>query len=75
MFAARKSGAKPGKEMQVLQALTENLDLEACFERALETARKRVVVKRPARSAAFAAVAPDLVYREKTIRFDVYLTA
>jgi 16S rRNA (guanine1516-N2)-methyltransferase len=75
MFPGHKSGAKPAKEMQILQALTGNLEMESCFEQALGKARKRVVIKRPAKAASFNEVKPDLVYREKTIRFDVYLTA
>lgn len=74
MFPIHKSGAKPAKEMQILQALTENLDIETCFELALQTARKRVVVKRPAKATSLTTQKPDIVYREKTIRFDVYLT-
>ena len=75
MFPGHKSGAKPAKEMQILQAITTNLEMESCFEQALGKARKRVVIKRPAKAASFNDVKPDLVYREKTIRFDVYLTA
>jgi 16S rRNA (guanine1516-N2)-methyltransferase len=74
MFPAHKSGAKPTKEMQILQALTGNIDIETCFETALQKARKRVVVKRPAKAPNISASKPDLVYREKTVRFDIYLT-
>ena len=74
MFTRHKSGAKPAKEMQILQALTANVEIDACFELALQKARRRVVVKRPAKAALLSALKPDLVYREKTIRFDVYLT-
>ena len=74
MFPRHKSGAKPAKEMQILQALTANLDIDSCFELALRNARRRVVVKRPARAASLSDLKPDLAYREKTIRFDVYLT-
>lgn len=74
MFPAHKSGAKPAKEMQILQALTGNIDIDSCFETALRLARKRVVLKRPAKAPTISALKPDLVYREKTIRFDVYLT-
>ena len=74
MFPSHKSGAKPAKEMQILQKLTENLDIEPCFLLALKKATNRVVVKRPAKSAPFSDLRPDLVYREKTIRLDVYLT-
>jgi 16S rRNA (guanine1516-N2)-methyltransferase len=75
MFPAHKSGAKPAKEMQILQALTDNSNIEACFELALAKARKRVVVKRAAKAAPFEQHKPDLVHRARTIRFDVYLTA
>ncbi|TNF89003.1 MAG: rRNA methyltransferase, partial [Gammaproteobacteria bacterium] len=74
MFPAHKSGARPAKEMQILQALTHNRDIEACFELALSRARRRVVVKRPAKAPTLTEVKPDIVYREKSIRFDVYLT-
>ena len=75
MFPGHKSGAKPSKEMQILQALTGNLGIESCFEQALGKARKRVVVKRPAKAGSLDGAKPDMTYREKTIRFDVYLTA
>ena len=74
MFAAHKSGAKPAKEMQILQALTGNQDIESCFALALSKARKRVVVKRAAKAPPLAESKPDLVQRAKTIRFDIYLT-
>ena len=74
MFPAHKSSAKPAKELQILQLLTENLSIETVFERALELAVRRVVVKRPLHAAPLNGQKADLVYREKTIRFDVYLT-
>ena len=75
MFPVHKSTAKPAKEMQILQSLTENTDLESCFEMALKQARKRVVVKRAARAAPLGQHQPDLVQRARTIRFDIYLTS
>lgn len=74
MFPQHKSGAKPTKEMQILQRLTDNHDIEACFEAALQQAGKRVVVKRPLKAPGLVVDKPDLVKREKTIRFDIYLT-
>ena len=74
MFPDHKSTAKPAKDMQILQHLTDNKNIEECFELALQKARKRVVVKQPAKSRPISSLVPDLVYREKTIRFDVYLT-
>ncbi len=74
LFPDHKSSAKPAGEMQILQHLTQNQDIDQCFELALEKAGKRVVVKRPAKSRPISDLSADLVYREKTIRFDVYLT-
>ncbi len=74
MFPEHKSSAKPGKEMQLLQKLTENLDIGACFELALQKSGNRVVVKRPVRATPVSSLKPDLNYREKSIRFDIYLT-
>jgi 16S rRNA (guanine1516-N2)-methyltransferase len=41
---------------------------------ALETAGKRVVVKRPRRATFFANQPPSYSLSGKTIRFDVYIT-
>jgi 16S rRNA (guanine1516-N2)-methyltransferase len=73
MFPEHKSSAKSTKGLQILQKLTQNQDIKECFELALDKAAKRVVVKSPAKSASLFENKPDLVYREKTIRFDVYL--
>ncbi len=73
MFPTHKSGARPGKELQLLQLLTVNLDMAELFTRALQVARNRVVVKRPLHAPRISEHRPDIVYREKTIRFDVYL--
>lgn len=75
MFPAHKSSARPAKEMQILQAMTGNSDIEQCFELALARARRRVVVKRPAKAPGLHESKPDIVYRETSVRFDVYLTA
>lgn len=74
MFPVHKSTARPGKELQLLQLLTCNIDMERLFELALIKARKRVVVKRPLHAPPISDHTPDIQYREKTIRFDVYLT-
>jgi 16S rRNA (guanine1516-N2)-methyltransferase len=73
MFPAHKSGARPSKDLQILQLVTENQDMIRVFELALQKAQYRVVVKRPIHSPALNELKPDIVYREKTIRFDVYL--
>jgi len=75
MFPDHKSSAKPVKGLQILQKLTHNHDIQTCFELALAKASKRVVVKSPAKSVALFEDKPDLVYREKTIRFEVFLIA
>jgi len=75
MFPGHKSSAKPSKDMQLLQQMTTNVDIELTFKLALKQAKNRVVMKRPLKSPPFCDRQPDLVYREKTIRFDVYLTA
>ena len=74
MFPAHKSTALPSKDLQILQILTGNLDIESLFEAALTSARYRVVVKRPLHAPVLGERKPDIVYKEKTIRFDVYLT-
>ncbi len=74
MFPAHRSNAKPGKEMQLLQKITENLDINACFKLALLKSGNRVVVKRPLNAPTISALKPDMAYRAKTIRFDIYLT-
>lgn len=75
MFPERKSGAKPAKEMQLLQKLTENLQVSSCFELALEKAINRVVVKRPAKADTITQQKPDFSYKEKSVRFDIYLSS
>ncbi|MGE0526630.1 MAG: class I SAM-dependent methyltransferase [Bdellovibrionales bacterium] len=75
MFVKPKTSAKSPKEMQLLQellgspAVDEDLRL---LEVGLETARARVVVKRPLKGKA---VRPGPVhsYKGQSIRYDVYL--
>jgi 16S rRNA (guanine1516-N2)-methyltransferase len=74
MFPAHKSSAKPSKDLQILQRLTQNIAIDELFEMALNKAGLRVVVKRPLHADSLNGSKPDIVYKEKTIRFDVYLT-
>ncbi len=74
MFPAHKSSALPAKDLQILQILTNNLDIEELFELSLQKAKYRVVVKRPIHAKTLSDKKPDITYKEKTIRFDVYLT-
>lgn len=73
MFPNHKSTAKPAKELQLLQLLTDNLDIEELMAVALQKAAMRVVVKRPLHAPALGNLKADLVYKEKSVRFDVYL--
>jgi 16S rRNA (guanine1516-N2)-methyltransferase len=67
-----KSAAKR-KEMRLFREVVgDDLDVEELFEVALETATKRVVVKRPLKAPELAK--PSFVVRGTTLRFDVYLT-
>ena len=75
MFPERKTGAKPAKEMQLLKKLTDNQDMLSCFDLALQKAGNRVVVKRPAKAETLTDRTPDLTYREKTVRFDIYFSS
>ena len=75
MFPAHKSGAKPSKSLQLLQQLTVNEDIESCFELARLKAANRVVVKRPLKAPWLTNCVPSEVVKEKTIRFDIYLSA
>ncbi len=73
MFPAHKSNARPGKDLQMLQQLTHNQSIEQVFQLALTKQAQRVVVKRPLHAPFLDELKPDISYKEKTIRFDVYL--
>lgn len=72
MFPSSKHQAKNKKEIQLLQAITNNVEIEELFSLALKKAKQRVVVKRPLNSEFLAHKKPDFQYEGKTIRFDVY---
>lgn len=87
MFPHKKKSAQVKKDMYVLQrffatneteysAATEENEM---IERALELARRRVVVKRPRNAPSLAAananLKPSFQYVGKTNRYDVYLRA
>lgn len=73
MFPPHKSSARPGKDLQLLQQITINQSIEQVFRLALQQHVQRVVVKRPLHAPNLDELKPDICYREKTIRFDVYL--
>jgi 16S rRNA (guanine1516-N2)-methyltransferase len=75
MFEHDKKSAKPGKDLQILKLLTHNIDVDSTFAQALTQKASRVVVKRPLHAEYLGGIKPDLQHREKTVRFDVYLSS
>ncbi len=82
MFPATSKTARVKKSMQALQeylgenaqdTLTDAADAHQLLSKARSLARKRVVVKRAKLSGQLAASAPDICFRGKSNRFDVYL--
>lgn len=62
------------KPMRVLRQLVgDDADAAALLEAAMETAGRRVVVKRPSRAAALGGREPSFVQRGKSVRYDVYI--
>jgi len=74
MYPPRSGSAAGRKELAVLLRLTgPETDAAALLECALDSEARRVIVKRPARAAPLGGRPPDLVYRGRSTRFDVYL--
>lgn len=74
MHPTRKKSALVKKEMRILAEIVGgDVDKEEVFQAIRDKAKKRVVVKWPIDEPAIAE-APDLVYKGKSTRFDVYLT-
>lgn len=74
MFPERSKSARVKKELQILQQLVgHDENIENLFAAALQTARKRVVVKRPKTAPPLRGPAPSYNISGKTTRFDVYL--
>ena len=73
MFPERKKSARVKKDMWLFQQLlASEPDDAGLLQQALQSARRRVVVKRPAKAAALDGLPPDFVIPGKTVRFDVY---
>lgn len=73
MFPERNKSALVKKEMRALQDLVgDDLDSDQLFKIAQKKSKKRVVVKRPLYAPPISNKKPDLVYRSKSIRFDLY---
>ena len=73
MFPHRDKSALVKKEMQLFQKVVgDDDDSEALLAAALESARYRVVVKRPRKAPAIAGPAPTTRVEGKSSRYDVY---
>ena len=75
MFPDRQGrSALAGKELQILRTLVgDDEDAGDLLHVARSVALQRVVVKRPTWAGPLAS-APDLEYKGRTVRYDVYLT-
>lgn len=74
MFPKTKTSAKVKKELQLLQQLAgDDQDLDLLFTAAMETATKRVVVKRPRTGPWLNRIKPSYSLQGTRIRFDIYL--
>ena len=77
MFPARRKSARVKKEMWLFQQLLEQaagplVEEQGLLEAALAAARRRVVVKRPAKAPPLEDRVPGFDIPGKTVRFDVY---
>lgn len=78
MFTRRHKSARSKKSMQFLQSLIpaqSETEQDQLLLDALELARKRVIVKRGKNSPFLAGRRPDVQYKGRSNRFDVYLQA
>ena len=74
MYPHRSKSALVKKEMRVLRQLVgDDLDINSVLDCALNTARNRVVVKRPKTADPIGQRAPSHSINTKNTRFDVYL--
>lgn len=75
MFPMREKSALVKKEMRILKEIVgHDLDTTRLFNTALQCALHRVVVKRPRLAPAIVNdIKPNIIYRGKSCRFDVYL--
>ena len=75
MFPARSKSARVKKDMFLLQGLLGHAESQPeLLEAALNLALNRVVVKRGKLSPALDQRAPDISYKGRSSRYDVYLT-
>jgi len=75
MFPCSEKTALVKKEMRILrQVVGDDHDSQTVLPLCIEKAKKRVVVKRPYHAPCINHIKPDLQYKGKSSRFDVYLT-
>ncbi len=76
IFPDKNTSALSQKSARILRAIAgKDEDSAEVFELALKAAKKRVVVKRPlyAEQISGNSRKPDIIFKGKSIRFDVYL--
>lgn len=74
MFPDKNKSALVKKEMRVLREVVgDDVDAEKLLPAAMLIAKKRVVVKRSKLAPTISDQKPDVVYKGKSSRFDVYL--
>lgn len=74
MFPHRKKAALVKKEMRLFQELLgSDTDADELLKPAIQLAKKRVVVKRPASAGHLSNLKPDAEVKSKKHRFDIYL--
>ncbi|MDG6774010.1 class I SAM-dependent methyltransferase [Thiomicrorhabdus sp. ZW0627] len=73
MYPEKKKAASAKKEMKVLQHLLgPDMDSEKLLDAALKTAKKRVVVKRPAKAPTIEGIQPNAEIKSPNTRYDIY---
>lgn len=73
MFPERSKSARVKKEMQLFQTLVGvDADADELIALALAAAPNRIVVKRPRHASPLGAEPPNLQFKGKAVRFDVY---
>lgn len=74
MYPPRNKSALVKKEMQLLHRVVgQDLDAARLLQKALATARKRVVVKRPRQAEPLGAGSPSFTIESPNTRYDVYM--
>lgn len=74
IFPEKTKTALAQKSARMLKAVVgQDEDSEEVFALALKAAKNRVVIKRPLQGNAISAQLPDIVFKGKSVRFDVYL--